>query len=106
MTADANIAMAQAEAENAQGELERNQQLMKKNVGSDKELQEILSRRDLESALAQGPLGWVRGRIHVELGKAADLDGRAHHVEPGRLAHPAEGDQRQDHDERDGEDAS
>lgn len=33
------------------------------------------ARRDLDAALAQGPLGWVRGRIHMELGKAADLDG-------------------------------
>ena len=33
------------------------------------------ARRDLDSALAQGPLGWVQGRIHVELGKAADLEG-------------------------------
>ena len=33
------------------------------------------ARRDLEAALAQGPLGWVQGRINVELGKAADLDG-------------------------------
>lgn len=33
------------------------------------------ARRDLDAALTQGPLGWVRGRIHMELGKAADLDG-------------------------------
>lgn len=33
------------------------------------------AKRDLEMALAQGPLGWVQGRIHVELGKAADLEG-------------------------------
>jgi len=33
------------------------------------------ARRDLEAALAQGPLGWVQGRINLELGKAADLDG-------------------------------
>jgi tetratricopeptide (TPR) repeat protein len=33
------------------------------------------ARRDLEAALAQGPLGWVQGRITIELGKAADLDG-------------------------------
>ncbi|HUF24655.1 MAG TPA: hypothetical protein VMN81_11040 [Vicinamibacterales bacterium] len=33
------------------------------------------ARRDLEAALAQGPLGWVQGRITVELGKAADLEG-------------------------------
>lgn len=33
------------------------------------------ARRDLESALTQGPLGWVQGRIHVELGKLADLEG-------------------------------
>ena len=32
------------------------------------------ARRDLEAALAQGPLGWVQGRITLELGKAADLD--------------------------------
>ena len=32
------------------------------------------ARRDLESALAQGPLGWVGGRIHLELGKLADLE--------------------------------
>jgi tetratricopeptide (TPR) repeat protein len=33
------------------------------------------ARRDLESALTQSPLGWVQGRIHVELGKIADLEG-------------------------------
>jgi hypothetical protein len=33
------------------------------------------ARRDLEAALAQGPLGWVQGRINVELGKAADIEG-------------------------------
>lgn len=33
------------------------------------------ARRDLDSALAQGPLGWVQGRIHLELGKTADLEG-------------------------------
>jgi tetratricopeptide (TPR) repeat protein len=32
------------------------------------------ARRDLEAALRQGPLGWVEGRINLELGKAADLD--------------------------------
>lgn len=40
VTAEANIAMARAEAENAAGELERNQQLMKNKVGSEKELRE------------------------------------------------------------------
>ncbi|CAA9429822.1 MAG: hypothetical protein AVDCRST_MAG64-3400 [uncultured Phycisphaerae bacterium] len=39
-TADANIAMAQAEAENATGELERNRQLSKSNVGSEKEMRQ------------------------------------------------------------------
>lgn len=33
------------------------------------------ARRDLESALTQAPLGWVQGRITLELGKAADLGG-------------------------------
>lgn len=33
------------------------------------------ARRDLEAALAQRPLGWVQGRINIELGKAADIDG-------------------------------
>lgn len=33
------------------------------------------ARRDLEAALGQGPLGWVQGRITLELGKAADVDG-------------------------------
>ncbi|MDQ3170219.1 MAG: hypothetical protein M3Q55_08795, partial [Acidobacteriota bacterium] len=33
------------------------------------------AKRDLDAALAQGPLGWVGGRIHLELGKLADLDG-------------------------------
>jgi hypothetical protein len=28
---------------------------------------------DLREALTQKPLGWVRGRIHIELGKVADL---------------------------------
>lgn len=32
------------------------------------------ARRDLDAALAQGPLGWVQGRITLELGKAADLE--------------------------------
>jgi tetratricopeptide (TPR) repeat protein len=31
---------------------------------------------DLQQALAAAPTGWVRGRIHVELGKIADLAGR------------------------------
>jgi tetratricopeptide (TPR) repeat protein len=33
------------------------------------------ARRDLDAALAAGPLGWVQGRVTVELGKAADLEG-------------------------------
>ncbi len=33
------------------------------------------ARRDLDSALSQGPLGWVQGRITLELGKVADLEG-------------------------------
>ncbi len=28
---------------------------------------------DLQTGLTSGPLGWVRGRIHLELGKVADL---------------------------------
>ena len=28
---------------------------------------------DLRTALTNDPLGWVRGRIHLELGKVADL---------------------------------
>lgn len=35
----------------------------------------IDARRDLEAALRQGPLGWVRGRITLELAKTAELDG-------------------------------
>lgn len=31
---------------------------------------------DLQLALAQGPSGWVRGRVHLELGKVADLQGQ------------------------------
>ena len=31
---------------------------------------------DLQQALGLGPTNWVRGRIHVELGKIADLAGR------------------------------
>jgi tetratricopeptide (TPR) repeat protein len=30
---------------------------------------------DLEHALASGPVGWIRGRIEVALGQAADLAG-------------------------------
>jgi tetratricopeptide (TPR) repeat protein len=33
------------------------------------------ARNDLETALGQRPLGWVQGRIHLELGKVADLEG-------------------------------
>jgi len=40
------------------------------------------ARRDLEAALGQGPLGWVQGRITVELGKASDLEGNR----PGAVA--------------------
>lgn len=32
--------------------------------------------RDLDDALAGGPAGWIRGRIHLERGKLADLSGR------------------------------
>ena len=32
--------------------------------------------QDLQSAMASSPAGWVRGRIHVELGKLADLAGK------------------------------
>ncbi|HUF47132.1 MAG TPA: tetratricopeptide repeat protein [Vicinamibacterales bacterium] len=32
--------------------------------------------RDLEAALAAGPLVWIRGRIHLERGKIHDLEGR------------------------------
>lgn len=31
---------------------------------------------DLRLALSQGPAGWVRGRIHLELGKVADVRGQ------------------------------
>lgn len=31
---------------------------------------------DLQLALTQGPAGWVRGRVHLELGKVADLRGQ------------------------------
>lgn len=31
---------------------------------------------DLQLALSQGPAGWVRGRIHLELGKVADIRGQ------------------------------
>ena len=31
---------------------------------------------DLREALTSAPFGWVRGRIHIELGKIADLQGR------------------------------
>lgn len=31
---------------------------------------------DLQLALSQGPAGWVRGRVHLELGKVADLRGQ------------------------------
>lgn len=31
---------------------------------------------DLQLALTQGPAGWVRGRVHLELGKIADLRGQ------------------------------
>jgi len=31
---------------------------------------------DLNLALSQGPAGWVRGRVHLELGKVADLRGQ------------------------------
>jgi tetratricopeptide (TPR) repeat protein len=34
------------------------------------------ARRDLEQALASQPVEWVRGRIHLEMGKVADLAGR------------------------------
>jgi tetratricopeptide (TPR) repeat protein len=35
-----------------------------------------LAADDLNRALAAGPTNWVRGRVHVELGKLADLAGR------------------------------
>ena len=31
---------------------------------------------DLRAALANPPVEWVRGRIHLELGKVADLQGK------------------------------
>lgn len=31
---------------------------------------------DLHLALSEGPAGWVRGRVHLELGKVADLRGQ------------------------------
>lgn len=34
------------------------------------------ARADLEAALENNPTGWVRGRVHVGLGKIADLAGR------------------------------
>jgi tetratricopeptide (TPR) repeat protein len=34
------------------------------------------ARHDLNAALAAGPLVWIRGRIHLERGKIADLEGR------------------------------
>jgi tetratricopeptide (TPR) repeat protein len=32
--------------------------------------------KDLKTAVSQEPVGWVRGRIHIELGKIADLRGQ------------------------------
>ena len=34
------------------------------------------ARGDLEAALQNEPVDWVKGRIHLELGKVADLAGR------------------------------
>lgn len=34
------------------------------------------ARVDLDTALSQSPMAWVRGRIHMELGKIADLGGK------------------------------
>jgi tetratricopeptide (TPR) repeat protein len=45
------------------------------------------AQRRLDAALAADPLGWVRGRIHLERGKVADLGGRrADALEAYRLA--------------------
>jgi hypothetical protein len=34
------------------------------------------ARQDLQTAQLSVPTGWVNGRIHLELGKIADLSGR------------------------------
>jgi hypothetical protein len=34
------------------------------------------SAADLDAAMAAGPVGWVRGRIHVTRGQLADVAGR------------------------------
>jgi hypothetical protein len=31
---------------------------------------------DLVAALAANPVGWIRGRVHIEIGKLHDLHGR------------------------------
>jgi tetratricopeptide (TPR) repeat protein len=38
------------------------------------------ARADLQRALDAAPPDWVRGRVHVELGKLADLDGQRDHA--------------------------
>jgi len=45
------------------------------------------ARRDLDDALTGNPAGWIRGRVHLERGKLADLAGRrAEAVEAYRAA--------------------
>ena len=66
VTADANIAMAKAEAENARSELERNENLRRSNVGSEKEL------RDAATA--------ARVADSTVTAKAAEMDEKAAEV--------------------------
>lgn len=65
-TAEANIAMARAEAENAAGELERHQQLKRNNVGSDKELREAATAARVADST-------IRARVAEMAEKAADV---------------------------------
>ena len=66
VTADANVAMATAEAENAREELARNEQLMKSNVGSEKELRDAATAARVADATVQA--------------KAAEMDEKAAEV--------------------------
>jgi multidrug efflux pump subunit AcrA (membrane-fusion protein) len=52
-TADANVAMVTAEAENAKQELERNRQLIESNVGSDKEFRDAATKSRVAESMVK-----------------------------------------------------
>ena len=83
-TADANVAMASAEAENARQELDRNRKLIEGNVGSDKEFREAATRARVWDSM-------IKSRAAEALEKQAEIARLKLMIEKSRIATPVPG---------------